>query len=377
MSLTLSDDQAQGVKHVSNRDNWRGLNYWLAGYAGTGKTSIAPYIVAEMRAHRPLFVAPTNKAAKVLSGKLGQEAISIHKAVYFPPSENDTGELGWRINPNGRAAGADLIICDEASMVGTRLGEDLASFGVPIIAIGDPGQLPPVNDQPYFCVGKPDFVLTRIHRQAEGNPIIALSRDIREGKRLSVGSMNGSVQIARPGAVDMNLDKLPQIITGTHRRRWSITHTIRDLKGLANSWLPYTGEPLICRKNSMAHNLINGQEATAGDFSVAAEDAQLDAGVTTDEGESVTCKAWRGPFKEHDSGAPVRPKMYDPDWQAQRGHGVEVFDFGYAITCHVSQGSQWDDVLVYDESRVFRDDAKKWLYTACTRAAERLTVILP
>jgi exodeoxyribonuclease-5 len=373
MTLTLSDDQAQAVKHVTDRDNWRNGHYWLAGYAGSGKTSIAPFIIDGMAAKKPLFVAPTNKAAKVLAGKIGRHVTSIHKAIYYPPGENPNGSLEWTLNHDGPASQADLIICDEASMVGTRLGEDLASFGKPIIAIGDPGQLPPVNDDPYFCVGKPDFILTKIHRQAEGNPIIALSRDIREGKRLSPGKMGDAVTIARAGAVSIDLDRLPQIIVGTHRRRWSVTYTIRDLMERVGSWLPLPGEPLISRKNA---RFINGQELTANEFTVAAEDAQLDAHVTDDDGKPAVVKAWRGPFKEHDRGSHMRPTQYDADWQAQRGHGVEVFDFGYAITCHVSQGSQWPDVLVYDESRVFRDDARKWLYTAVTRAAERLTVIV-
>lgn len=54
---------------------------------------------------------------------------------------------------------------------------------------------------------------------------------------------------------------------------------------------------------------------------------------------------------------------------------LDEFDFGYAITCHKAQGSQWDRVVVYDQSGVFREDSAKWLYTAVTRAADKLIVV--
>lgn len=372
MTLTLSDDQAQAVRHVTNRANWRKRHYWLAGYAGTGKTSIAPFIVADMRAQKPLFVAPTNKAAKVLAGKLGMPAISIHKAIYYPPGESPDGDLTWRLNPDGPAASADLIICDEASMVGTRLGQDLASFGKPIVAIGDPGQLPPVNDTPFFCVGKPDFALSRIHRQAEGNPIIALSRDIREGKQLRPGKMGDAVTIAREGTVDVP-DDLPQIIVGTHKRRWRVTNMIRDIRGLESAY-PSAGEPLVIRKNSMEYPMINGQEARAVSFSKADEECVADCTIETDDGDRIKCKVWDGPFRELRYCRRLDIEQFDHDWQAQKRW--EQVDFGWAITCHVSQGSQWPDVLVFDESAVFKADARRWCYTAVTRASERLTVII-
>jgi exodeoxyribonuclease-5 len=188
MSVTLSRQQEQAVRLIGNPDEWArpGLYAWLAGFAGSGKSTIIPWIVEEFGARKPLYLAPTNKAARVISKKTGERAISIHKAIYFPPAERgdaelkalvdeikvttdpdklaelrareadlrkaraklDRGdELNWQINPEGEARGADLIIVDEASMVGTELGSDLMTFGKPVIAIGDPGQLPPVNER--------------------------------------------------------------------------------------------------------------------------------------------------------------------------------------------------------------------------------------
>lgn len=361
----LSDQQGQAVQAVAGNVRDGAPVTWLAGYAGSGKTSIAPNIVEACRARKPLYVAPTNKAARVLSSKLEATATSIHKAIYFPPDEEDTPDraLTWEVCPTAPASDADLILVDEASMVGTRLGTDLESFGVPIIAIGDPGQLPPVKDDPHFCTGEPDFMLTEIHRQAADNPIIRLSQDIREGKRLSVGSMGDKVRIANRGDVDMDTDDMPQIITGTHKRRWAITSIVRDALGY-EGWLPNPGEPLICKRNSQDHNLINGMMCQ----SITCKEGQSVCGlnVFNDANQWIEVDCSTALFNEQVERirTKVIPKKY------------ELFDFAHAITCHSSQGSQWDSVLVYDEGYVFKEEAKRWTYTAVTRAADRLTVIL-
>ena len=53
----------------------------------------------------------------------------------------------------------------------------------------------------------------------------------------------------------------------------------------------------------------------------------------------------------------------------------DEFDYGYALTVHKAQGSQWDDVLLFDESYAFREHRARWLYTGLTRAAKRLTIV--
>lgn len=371
--MNLSEQQGEAIRVIANRSAWRNQYAWLAGFAGSGKTSIAPFLVEEMKARAPLYVAPTNKAARVLGSKVGENAISIHKAIYYPPDENpDSGALGWIINRDGAAAHADVIICDEASMVGTRLGQDLMSFGVPVVAIGDPGQLPPVQDDPFFCVGQPDFMLTEIHRQARDNPIIALSQRIREGERLKVGRMGEAVQIAERGDVDMP-ETMPQIIVGTHKKRWSVTAKVRKFLG-HEGWLPRPGEPLISRKNNPETGLINGDELRCTGEARERDREHHTVDIHTDRGHLGVYDGLLMEHREREK-RPWRLEELSPEWIAQRAH--DHLDFGHAITCHVAQGSQWPHVLVYDESRVFRDEWQRWLYTACTRAAERLTVIVP
>jgi exodeoxyribonuclease-5 len=372
--MQLSDEQGRAVKRVADRSQWRNGHAWLAGYAGSGKTSIAPFIVEAFGAQRPLYCAPTNKAAKVLSRKVDKQAISLHKAIYYPPEESPRGELGWVRNPGGPAACADLIVVDEASMVGTEIGADLMAFGVPVIAIGDPGQLPPINDTPFFCVGEPDYLLTEIHRQARDNPIIALSQDVREGKRLRPGTMGDAVRIVRPGQVEIPDENVPQVITGTHRRRWTVTDAIRSVLGY-EGWLPNPGEKLVCRKNSKTHGeLTNGEEAVAVSFQQDPWEPFALEAMTSLNPNDEPYRVWDGMFREHMMREALRPEWKSDDWISQKQN--EAFDFGWAVTCHVAQGSQWDDVIVYDEGYVFRQDAARWTYTAVTRAAERLTVIV-
>src|SRR5262245_34135907 len=125
----------------------------------------------------PLF---TGKAACVMRSKGCRGASTIHSLIYRPlesKQEQPSFEL-WQQAP---ASNAKLIIIDECSMVDAELGRDLMSFGVPLLVLGDPAQLPPIQGGGYFTDAKPDAMLTEVHRQARDNPIVRLSMDIRAG----------------------------------------------------------------------------------------------------------------------------------------------------------------------------------------------------
>jgi len=75
----------------------------------------------------------------------------------------------------------------------------------------------------------------------------------------------------------------------------------------------------------------------------------------------------------------VRPECFTGqieqlDWPLRKR--FDEFDFGYVLTVHKAQGSQWDDVVLFDESGAFSDNRERWLYTGVTRAAKRLTVVM-
>src|SRR5690554_3463524 len=164
----------------------------LFGYAGTGKTTLARHIADHVDGEVK-FAAFTGKAASVMRGKGCRGASTIHSLIYRArESGEETPSFDlWHEAP---ASKADLIVIDECSMVDAELGRDLLSFGVPVLVLGDPAQLPPISGGGFFTDGKPDAMLTEVHRQAQDNPIVRLSMDVREGRPLARGD-HGAVQV--------------------------------------------------------------------------------------------------------------------------------------------------------------------------------------
>lgn len=416
--VTLSAEQERAVRAAClwHRDGAAGT-FRLGGYAGSGKSTIIPHIV-EYLGFDPIidvcYVAPTGKAALVMTRKLRAAGIhaaatTIHKAIYKPPlerknehdSEDDwldkrlAGRTNLLFEPlrDSTLRHAKLVICDEASMVGEQLAGDMAIFDCPILAIGDPGQLPPVEEKPGFNMAEPSIFLSEIHRQALDNPVIRLANDVRNNNYPRHGVYSDGVRVVVPGSVDIpdTPEHMPTVITGTHKRRWAITAAMRDAMGFEGH-LPQTGERVICCKNSrLSLELVNGTEAVMEQsaefsghdlFAVVAR-ARTDEGAPLvpelDEndvptGHAAPIHVYRGLFDEHIDRR--RGAVHGPKHIAVfKTKELEHLDFGWAITCHKSQGSQWDDVLVIDESHVFRNEWKRWLYTAITRAAQRLTIV--
>lgn len=423
--FTLSDEQYKAARAVGEWHRERGQPgslkpFCLAGYAGSGKSTIIPYIIEELGLN-PVsdveYLAPTGKAARVMTRKLEaagvtRRARTIHKAIYHAPvdlggSEDLSEEqrialrlagrskLHFELNKETDVRDRKLIVCDEASMVSERESENLYALNVPILAIGDPGQLPPVEGKAGFDMGMPSFFLTEIHRQALDNPIIRMAHEVRHGKypRHGVyGDGDFGVKVVPPRTVEIpdSADAMPTVITGTHKKRWHVTAAIREALGFTAS-LPQRGERVICCKNSRAlPDLVNGSEATMthdaffdqyDSFAVVLKcvnDEGAPLYIPTEEWDGsldyAPLQVYRGLFDEHTErrrGAVEGPKRIAIFKQAE----LEWFDFGWAVTCHKSQGSQWDNVLVIDESYVFRDEWRRWLYTAITRAAKTLTIV--
>src|SRR5213075_28224 len=143
-----------------------------------------------------LFAAFTGKAACVMRSKGCQGATTIHSLIYKARDsgqETPTFEL-WDEAP---ASKAKLIIIDECSMVDAELARDLMSFGVPLLVLGDPAQLPPIQGGGFFTGTEPDAMLTEVHRQAQDDPIVRMSMDIREGRELEIGRHGESEVVPR------------------------------------------------------------------------------------------------------------------------------------------------------------------------------------
>lgn len=338
----------------------------LFGYAGTGKTTLAKHI-AEGINGTVLFAAYTGKASLVLKRKGCYGASTIHSLIYTPKQDKRTGEAIFELNASSIAGLAHLIVVDEVSMVGQELAEDLLSFGTRVLVLGDPHQLPPVNSEGFFINGEPDVMLTEVHRQAQENPIIRLSMDVREGRGIKQGRYGDSLVIAQRQLKDTQLHDLmmssDQLLIGTNRSRHLYNGYIRDAIGL-NPEQPDKNDRLVCLRNNHTKNYLNGEIWEVS--SVKTTRATFDMEVTSlDNGFHSKIRV-PPPFFNGTEG--------DMDWREKKKY--DEFTYGWALTVHKSQGSEWPRVLLIDESRVFREDASKHLYTGITRAAESVTVVV-
>lgn len=340
--------------------------FYLSGYAGTGKTTLAKEIASVVDGD-VMFGAYTGKAAQVLQSKGCPNAQTIHSMIYHV--DNPNAEIPrFSVNYGSTVKHADLVIIDECSMIDEKMGKDLLKFGTKILVLGDPAQLPPIGGEGFFTGKKPDFTLTEIHRQAADNPIIALSIDIREGKQLVPGVYGESRILFARGMPIEDYLKTDQLIVGLNTTRGFYNSTIRDMRKFEGE-MPLPGEKIICLRNDYRVNIFNGTTWIVEDAKADENSSRL-AILNVKDFETGEIKKRIAVYKEFFSG---QEKFVT----AEEKKETQQFTYGYAITCHKSQGSQWNDVTVYDQSRFFREDAKRWLYTAVTRAAEKVTVVIP
>lgn len=347
----------------------------LFGYAGTGKTTLARHLAQGVDGD-VLFAAYTGKAAQVLRMRGAKGASTIHSLIYRPRGEEvvsneETGAQSlaptFSLNRQSAVAKAKLVIIDECSMVDEELGRDLLSFGTPVLVLGDPGQLPPISGGGFFTEQTPDVLLEEVHRQARDNPIIELAQTVREGREIMAGSYGDTARVIGKGEVTPDLVlEADQVLVGTNRTRRRYNTRLRELKGF-EGLLPAAGDKLVCLRNDTAKGLLNGSlwQVTSAPRTVKSAMTLLirseDEGV---ERVSAKVKVLKSVFEEPDA---------EIAWQLKRRH--DDFDFGYALTVHKAQGSQWNEVVLFDESFAFREHRTRWLYTAITRAAERLTIV--
>jgi len=415
--MKWSPSQAKAIDAIARwlREPSRKPTFYLDGPAGSGKSTILKHALAEVRG-KICYCAPTGKAALVMQRKGCPTARTIHSTIYNvvggePPTpeaiqamrvelarmraiaepgaqatadrieqnikraEQDAGRGGrprFSINPASDLAVAAIGVIDECSMCDHRIGADLESFGVPLLVVGDAGQLPPVYGDGYFTSREPDARLGEIHRQALDSPILYLADKVRRGESLPYGKIGDGdvVEVVRsplrggPPLVDRAMDA-EMILVGRNATRHATNKRVRSLLGrTAEPSLPVVGDRIVCLRNDHELGLLNGSTWIV-DRSVPDLDrmiVKLDV-RSTDDGQTVECEAWLHPFMGRDEELVGR---HDRRARCE-------FAFGFAMTVHKSQGSEWRNVLVFDEGNQFGKDAARWRYTAATRAAEKLT----
>lgn len=448
MTITPTDAQREAIVDIATTE--RGATR-LHGYAGTGKTSVVATqaIGALERMGRSVQVlAPTGKAARVLRSKGLHSASTIHSYLYTPskreraawreewddfamragareprlipmidvidsaPPQVDVSDA-WtalvkaaskklaqtaeRLADTKRyelaftAAGAiayyeevgvpatEVLLIDEASMVSNTVSRDLMRTGSRLVFVGDPAQLPPVRAEGSdLAMGNPHHLLTKVHRQAGGSPVLELATEIRKSVVPVAPETKAKKLLA--------LEDYDQVLCWRNATREQVNREIRRRLGHRDLWMPEQGDRLVCIKNTKPRDdetrqWMNGEQATVLDAQKTKQEHELVLVIRDDEGaehEVATSAETLGGHKAEQ--AFLDRSMYgSPDPQ---------FAYGFALTVHKSQGSEWRNVLLVDESpdllamtertqgrATALDQTRRWLYTGITRARDRVDVV--
>ena len=409
--MKFSPKQEQALKAISVwlADPNAKQTFYLAGAAGSGKSTITKYAVANVKG-RVAYMAPTGKSAHVMRSKGCEGARTIHQACFVPAgdppspavlakmreeikrlyavdepgaratadklvqqlrwSEEDSKRKGMRfsLNLDSDLKTAAVGVIDEISMVDRIIGEGLESFGTKLLVIGDPNQLPPIYGDGYFTSREPDAYLDEIHRQALDSPILRLADLARRGEPLPIGTIGHGVDVRRYGdpSLEARAMAAEMIIVGRNRTRHATNAKIRRLLGRGTDPMPMPGDRVICRRNNHNSGLLNGSAWTIESCipNLTQMTAKIEV-ISQDDKEHVECSTWLHHFMGREK---------ELEGYKRRDH--DEFMYGMCQTAHTAQGSQFDDVLLFDESQQFGKDQRKHLYTSITRAAKTLTVVV-
>ncbi|GJE43605.1 ATP-dependent DNA helicase [Methylobacterium soli] len=339
----------------------------LFGYAGTGKTTLARRIADDVDG-AVVFGAFTGKAASVMRQKGCHDAATIHSLIYRT-KETEEGGPAFTLNRSGPAAKAELIIIDECSMVDSDLGHDLLSFDKPVLVLGDPAQLPPVRGGGFFTEAEPDVMLTEVHRQAADDPIVRMAMTIREGGRLDLGTYGQSRVVSRRAIDPAMVLESDQVLVGLNKTRRLYNNRIRELAGQTDP-MPAVGEKLVCLRNDRTKGLLNGSTWTVQALRTPPRPDTIRLDVVPEDDPAlrrrpIDIKVLRAVIEGSEEEIPAFLRRE-----------TDEFTYGYALTVHKAQGSQWDKVVLFDESYAFREHRARWLYTGLTRAAQAITVVV-
>lgn len=357
----------------------------LVGPAGSGKTTLMRELLARLPAAHIALACPTGKAARRLSALTGRHAMTIHRLMYDPPeeSEDDEDDLVFS-GKKKRLPANSLLVVDEASMLGSKLAADLLEWlpgSCRALFVGDREQLEPVKDTWGVPLDQPTAALTQVHRQALENPIIALATAIRQGdgdewmRTWRGGDDRVSLERGMGRAVEWYLDRRDRDVAAicyTHRTREQFNARVRAELGRQRAIEP--GDRLLIRVNSPQLDVMNGDVIRVADVGAGPLPGTVEIECDDARRFAVNLALLNG-----EVGAFWRWKRDDLlPWQTD--HPWIHAWHGEALTVHSSQGSQWADVaFLWDSSFTTMrshspDAARRLLYTAVTRAADRLAI---
>ena len=394
--MELTKKQSEGLKIAIARYRDNEKYTVISGYAqvGTGKSTLVKFIIdaLDVDKDKVAYATYTGKAAEVLRKKGNPNAMTLHKLLY----DSIPRQGGGFIRIPKKMLEYKIIVVDEVSMVPKSMIDMLLNHKVYVIFLGDPFQLPQIDKkETHTLLDKPHIFLDQVMRQAAESEIIQLTMKIRNGEQIDF--MNGKEVIIAPKAslVTGHLTWADQIICATNASRISLNNQMREILGY--SGLPQDGERMICLRNYWedfsedgSSSLVNGMTGIIKNpfesFRMAPMYVKMkNHKMDIIQGEFISDDGKTFNSVEMDKGM-ITTGEFSLDWRETYALGQlknkigdivpREFTFGYAITCHKSQGSEWNKVLDIEERFPFdKKEHARWLYTACTRAAEKLVLV--
>ena len=392
--MELTEKQEKGLETILTRYNL-GLKYTtISGYAGTGKSTLVKFAIAALgvREDRVAYATFTGKAAEVLRKKGNTGACTLHKLLYdhFPKPG------GGFIRKPKTSLDYDVVVVDEVSMAPKSMIDMLLSHRVYVIFLGDPFQLPQINkDESHDILENAHIFLDEVMRQAAESEIIQISMKIRNGEPIDFMKGKEVIIIPKSELVEGHLTWADQILCGTNATRENINRQMREIYGF--SGLPQDGEKMICLRNYWDDCADNGDALVNGTTGILRNPFETfrmipnyipidNHRMDVIQGDFVTSDGSTFNSVEMDKKLLIDGAKCITDGKILFRLGKlknkigdivpREFAFGYAITTHKAQGSEWDKVLVIEEKFPFpKEEHARWLYTAVTRASEKLVLV--
>lgn len=355
-----------------------------SGPPGSGKTWVIRLFFERHHIDESDFItcAYSGKASNVLAMN-GLPARTIHSLIYnldiVQKINQVTGEIQYvptfvkkpKLDHNYK-----YIVVDELSMVPDGIMEDLLSFGIPIIGMGDINQLPPV----FGCgsyIAKPDFTLTEIMRQAWDSPIIKMSQYVLHNIPLGYGSYGDNCNVLRTVPIGRNLLAYDCILCNRNVTRNLINDIFRSdimrfCKFGKNKPILSVGDKIVCKQNCWNRSL-NGIYLTNGTLGQV---EYIDEEHTNKNKITIDFKPDYSDNECFNDIAVCRKYLEDNTSSSPFSNGMVNFDYAYALTVHSAQGSQFNRILYVDDGfSGDREIKKKLKYTAITRAVNHIDIV--
>lgn len=390
--MELTRKQEEGLKIAVERFHNNEKYTVISGYAGTGKSTLVKFIIEalDIEPSKVSYATFTGKAAEVLRKKGNPNAHTIHKLLY----DHVPRKGGGFFRMPKKNLEYSVVVIDEVSMVPIDMMQQLFKHKVYVICLGDPFQIPPIeSEKDNHLLDHPHIFLDEVMRQAKDSEIIRTSIDLREFKPLKNYKGTNVQIIGREDYCNEMFTWADQVICATNATKEELNAFTRKLLGRGP--LPEDGDKIMCGQNywedlsDQKNALVNG---TIGYLklpknkkiyipywtraSVPSVDA-IQADIITDEGDTYKDINIDKTMLMEGSRCLDNRDIYNIGRYRERIGDIvpKLVNYGYVITGHKAQGSEWEKVLVIEENYPrSREEHFRWLYTCITRASDKVII---